>query len=506
MNKTLLGIDVGTSAVKAVLCDTNGRVLGTGVQEFPTQYVRPGWVEQHPEDWWRATCDAIRAAIRDANIESIAAVCVSSQAPAMVPVDASGKPLHPALIWMDRRAGVETQDLVDLIGGGELFAITGNRADPYFVAAKIRWLSQNEPALMAKTHQILQVNGYINLRLTGEFSLDSSHLGLLQLADYRTGQWSTSLLDACGVSPDQLPTPHPCHQICGEVTAAAAEATGLRAGTPVLVGTVDASAAALEAGIVSAGHVVEMTGTSTVIIMADDAYRTDPTLISMPHGIDGSFLLIAAMVATGANLRWYRNEFGTTETELGAKLRLDPYDLLTQQAAEIGVGSDGVIFLPYMMGERTPIWHTDARGVFFGLSLATPRAALIRAILEGSAFGMRHNIDVAKEAGITFDEIRSVGGGSRSALWNQIKADVLGIPITLPQTSIGAPFGDAILAGIGAGLYDDPQATINNMVRVGDRYEPNPENHQQYNNIYTLYRNLYEHLREDFDYASKIFG
>lgn len=503
----LLGIDVGTTAVKAALFTADGTTTAVGEAEYPTQYIRPGWVEQNAQDWWQATCTATQIALNkvDGAAKRIAGIGVSAQAPTLLPVDATGTPLHPALIWMDRRAEHEAQEIGAQLGDDAVFRISGNRPDPYYVAAKVRWYSKHHPNLMQKTAQFLQINGYINYRLTGEYTLDNAHAGLLQLCDHRTGAWSSELMDACGATPQQFPTPQLGHIVCGAVTAQAAEQTGLRAGTPVVVGSVDGTAAALEAGVVAPGIAAEMTGTSTVMMLPTAANNTHDALIAVPHAVDGLHLLLGAMVSSGASLRWYRDQFGADEMQLGGRLKLDAYDLLTQQAAQVGVGSDGVIFLPYMMGERSPIWNTNARGVFFGLTLATPKAAMIRAILEGCAFAMRHNMDVAEAAGVSFSELRSVGGGSRSHLWNQIKADVLGKRVTLPQTSVGAPFGDAVLAGLGVGLYDDAQSIIDKAVKIRAEYHPNPENHQRYTEIYALFRSLYEHLRPDFDLAAQIF-
>jgi xylulokinase len=272
-----------------------------------------------------------------------------------------------------------------------------------------------------------------------------------------------------------------------------------------MVGTVDGAAAALEAGVIAPGIVAEMTGTSTVMMMPSRERHTDMSLIAIPHALDNLHLLLGAMVASGASLRWYRDQFGADEMHLGARLKLDAYDLLTQQAAQVPVGSEGVIFLPYMMGERSPIWDSHARGVFFGMTLATPKAALIRAILEGVAFGMRHNIEVAQQAGVTVSEVRSVGGGSQSALWNQIKADVLGLPVKLPATSVGAPFGDAILAGLGVGVYKNAAQVIQEAVHIREQYTPNPDHHAAYSAIYPVFRSLYDHLKPDFEQAAAVF-
>jgi xylulokinase len=306
------------------------------------------------------------------------------------------------------------------------------------------------------------------------------------------------------VDPAQFPEVLDAHAVQGEVTAAAAQATGLRVGTPVMAGTVDSASAALEVGVVEPGIAAEMTGTSTVVIIPNDSGITEPALIAMPHALPGLHLLLGAMVSSGGCLRWFRDQLGQSEVQAAAELKTDPFDLLTEQAAQVPPGSDGVVFLPYMMGERSPLWHTNARGVFFGLSLATRKAALTRSIMEGAAFALRHNVEVAAAAGAEVREMRSVGGCSRSDLWNQIKADVLGLPVLLPRTSVGSPFGAAILAGMGAGAFPDVRKSLLEMVKLDRRFEPIPANREKYSRIYQVYRDIYAHLKDDFDRAAAI--
>lgn len=501
MEKMLLGIDVGTTGAKAALFDIEGDLQAVGQAEYPLHHPCPGWAEQDPEEWWQATCAAIRQALAKIpeGAQRVIGVAVSSQAPTMLPLARDGSPLRPALIWMDRRAEAEAVTLQESPGETFIETTTGNRADPFYVAAKILWYKTHEPDKFAQTHLFVQANGYINYRLTEKFSLDPVHAALLQLRDWRTGTWVPELCALCGVDPQQFPPIAPGHHIMGEVTSTAAEATGLASGTPVMVGTVDGAAAALEAGAVNAGLAAEMTGTSTVLLMPNETGVINPVFIAMPHCIPDLHLLLGAMATSGASLRWYRDQFGAIEMNAGTQLGIEAYDILTLQASRVPPGSHGLIFLPYMMGERAPLWHTNARGVFFGISLTTPRSAFIRAILEGTAFALRHNMDVAQQAGVTITEIRSVGGGTQSRLWNQIKADVLGVPILVPQTSVGAPFADAFLAGMGLGIYKDVKASLQKMIRFKARYEPNQENHQVYNHIYDVFRKVYENLREDFD-------
>ena len=348
------------------------------------------------------------------------------------------------------------------------------------------------------------MNGYLNYRLTGRLAMDPAHAVLLQMRDYATGEWSAALCSACGVEPAQFPEVMEGHHVQGEVTAEAAEATGLRAGTPVMAGTVDSPAAALEAGVAEPGIAVEMTGTSTVVIIPNDRGLTEPALIAMPHALPGIHLLLGAMVSSGGCLRWFRDQFGQAEVQAAAESGATHTICSRGRRRGIEPGSGGVIFLPYMMGERSPLWHTNARGVFFGLSLATPKAALVRAILEGAAFALRHNVETAVRAGAEVREMRSVGGCSRSDLWNQIKADVLGLPVLLPRTSVGSPFGAAIMAGMGAGVFPDVRKSLQEMVHLDRRFEPDEANHERYTKSYRVYRDIYEHLKGDFDRLAAI--
>jgi xylulokinase len=506
MDQLLLGIDVGTTAVKAALFTPDGRLQAAHSQTHKTDYLFPNWVEQHPDGWWEAACIAVQRVLSSVPhaAERVLGLAVSAQAPTLLALNRAGEPIRPALIWMDRRAEWEVAELTDLLGADEIFRVTGNRVDAFYVASKLRWLRTHEPDTLRTTHQFVQINGYLNFRLTGAYSLDESHAALLQLRNYQTGNWHAPLCEACGVDPVQFPPVRPAHHLHGTVTPAAAAATGLRVGTPVYVGTVDGVAAAMEAGAIDPGVVAEMTGTSTVLMFPCAAPRTVPAFIALPHAIPGAYLLLGAMVASGASLNWYRDQFGLAEQQAAQLLNEDAFDLLTRQAANAPHGSEKVIFLPYMMGERAPIWNSNARGVLFGLSLATTRGAVIRAILEGTAYALRHNIEVAQAAGNTISELRSVGGGTKSDVWNQLKADILGIPVMLPEASVGAPLGDAVIAGVGAGVYQDVRREVRDLVRIKTTYEPNLATRRRYDDLYHAYRRLYERLIPEFDHLAGI--
>ena len=502
----LLGIDVGTTATKAILIDVGGNLQGVSQAEYSTFHIRPTWVEQDPEDWWQATCKALSDLLRKVPNASdrILGIAVSSQGPTLLPLDSSKQPLRRAMIWMDRRSEAESAHLASLLGAGEIYTITGNRPDAFFVASRLLWLNIHEPDTFKRTNVFVQVNGYINYRLTDCLFTDHSHAALLQLRNYRTGDWSPPICEACGVEPTLFPEIAPGSQIQGEVSSRAAKATGLRAGTPVLVGTIDSCAAALEAGVTEPNVAVEMAGTSTVFMFSNDRNLTIPALIAQPHVIPGVHLLLGAMVSSGASLRWFRDQFGRSDAIGNDQSSIDGFDSLTQQADRVFPGSEGVIFLPYMMGERSPLWNTNARGVFFGLSLSTTRPALIRAIMEGVAFALRHNMESALRAGADIREVRTVGGCSRSNVWNQIKADVLGCPILLPRAAIGAAFGDAILAGAGVGVYRDLKKSLVDIAQVKARFTPNLETRDRYERLYEIFLNIYEHLRGDYDRLNEV--
>jgi xylulokinase len=387
---------------------------------------------------------------------------------------------------MDRRAEPECEQLRETLGEELVRAVTGNRIDPFFLAPKLLWFRLHEPDHFARTHVFVQATGYIILRLTGELTLDRQHASLLSLRDLRTETWSEPLLEATGATVDLFPRLVEADELVGTVTDEAAAQTGLPPGTSVTGGTVDGAAAAVEAGIVDEGQAGEMTGTSTVLMLPVEAPRSETAFVAMRHAVRDRWLLLGAIVASGASLRWLRDQ-----------LQAASFDELTASAAEVPPGGEGLVFLPYMMGERSPIWDSEARGVLVGLTLATERGALARAVLEGAAFAVRHNVETAAAAGIAVRELRSVGGGARSRLWCQIKADVLGVPVLLPRTSVGAPFGDAALAGVAAGLFPDVRKLLG-TVRIDERFEPRPETRDRYDALYAAYRSAYDGLRDTF--------
>jgi xylulokinase len=486
MQPLLLGVDVGTTATKAVLINLAGKLVAQGRAEYPTIHLQAGWVEQDANQWWLSFCKATAEAILQVPDATITGVAISSQAPTLLAVDNAGRPVRNALIWMDRRAQAQADQLKKKFPN--LSKLTGNLSDPYYVAAKIMWLKQNEPESYAKSKFFLQIPGYLNYKLTGKFSLDSAHASLLQLRNADNKSWAAEVLDFIGIDQSKFPPIGLASDLLGEVIQE--NEAKIPLGTPVYFGTVDGCSAAVETGVIDPGVVAEMTGTSTVLIMPTDGNNFNDAFVAIDHAIANRQLRLGAMVASGASVSWLITNILKDQNSMPE---------LTQMATEVAPGCEGLIFLPYMMGERSPIWNTNARGVFFGLTLTTTPQMMFRAVLEGTAFALAHNVEIGKQSGIKIDEIRSIGGGSKSELWNQIKADVLGLPIAILKDSSGAAVGDAYLAGLGSGSFSDIRDVINSTVSIENRFLPNKTNHDYYQERYARFRNLYESLKGEFD-------
>lgn len=489
----IIGIDVGTTSTKAVAIDAAWRVLAEARQEYPTRFVGDNGAEQDPRHWWRAATWCVREVLRDAGVaaESVAAIGVSSQAPSLVLLDADGRPVRPASLWMDRRGQGECAARAE--AAAEVLALTGNRLDSYYAAPKLAWLLAAEPELADTVHRVVMANGYLVYRLTGQASIDSGHAGLSLLNDLDTGTWSPRLARLWGVPADWLPAIVDPSTVVGTVTAEAAAETGLTAGIPVVAGLVDGAAASLEAGVVRHGDVCEMTGQSTVINAAvdiDGCRASTGSLTVMPYPIPGHHLVFGSMVATGGILRWFRDQLGDAAGEPAAFAQLDAL------AATAPPGGNGLVMLPYFLGERSPVWDADARGAIVGLSMATTRADLVRAILEGTSYGLAHNLAEMSRWGLRPDILRVVGGGAGGHTWNQIKADVTGLPVVLPRHAMGAPVGVAMVAGLGVGLVNDLAQAAADRFEAAQRIEPDPLHHTDYQARFEIYRGLYPALRE----------
>ncbi|MCD6495443.1 xylulokinase [Candidatus Bipolaricaulota bacterium] len=490
----LVGIDVSTTAVKAVMIDLHGELVGSASTPLSLSTPLPGWSEQDPSDWWEATITSLRALLNRANItpEKIVSLGLTGQMHGAVSLDAKGDIIRPAILWNDARTATQCAEINDLVGADHLREITGNPALVGFQAPKILWLKEHEPENYAKVRHILLPKDYIRYRLSGELATDTSDAAGTLLLDLAKRAWSDEILSTLGIPRDWLPDIFEGPEVAGHVTSGAAQITGLAAGTPIVAGAGDNAAAAIGCGVVSEGTGLLSLGTSGVIFAPTDTLRIDPTgaLHAFCHAVPEAYHLMGVILSAGGSLRWARDILSNVQSDTG------DYGAFIEPAKRVAPGSEGLFFLPYLAGERTPHMDPAARGAWIGLSLAHRREHLVRAVLEGVAFALRDAWERMKMLGIAPPTLRIVGGGTKSAVWREIIAAVLDIPLQRLAIDKGAAFGAAILAGVGAGVYADVEESVARTVKLDDDLErPIPSLVEQYEGIYRKYASLYPALK-----------
>ena len=492
----LLGIDIGTSACKAALFDRKGQVLAAANGEYPVYYPEEGWAEQNPEEWWSAVCEAVRQVIRKAGIqpEEIAGVGIDGQSWSAIAIDKGGKVLTNTPIWMDTRAQSICDRLNEEIGEDEIFRIAGNSLQPSYTTAKILWYKENLPEVYCKIYKILQSNSYIAFKLTGQISQDLSQGYGLHCFDMRTGQWDEEMCRKMGIPRDFLPEIVPSDRIIGTVTKKAAEESGLAEGTPVAAGGLDAACGTLGAGVIHSGETQEQGGQAGGMSICIEKYQADPRLILGFHGIPGKWLLQGGTTGGGGVMRWFEREFADYERLMREQTGISSLDQLNEIAEKVKPGCDGLVFLPYMAGERSPIWNPYAKGVFYGLDFSKTKGHMVRACMEGVAFSLRHNLETAEEAGAKAEILRAMGGSANSLLWTQIKSDVTGKTMAVPASDTATTLGAALLAGVGTGFYKDYEEAVAETVKVTRKHQPDPEKKAVYDKNYETYLELYRSL------------
>ena len=498
-----LGIDIGTSTVKCVLFREGARVAGQASREYET-LIRGGgtFIEQDARKWWSCTADAIRQVLRESRIDpkDIRVISVSSQAPCVLPVDEEGQPLSRALIWMDRRSSEELEILKEKVGAGRIQRITGNRPDTYFALSELMWMLRHEPEQMAKCHKVLQVNGYINFCLTGRFTIDRSHASLTQMFDVRKDTWSGELLKAAGADEQLMPELVECGEEIGHVSEKASAETGLSADTAVLGGMVDAAAAALEVGVVDDGQIVEMTGTSSVVIIAFRSLIIHRRLCYLRGCRKGTALLFGAMNSTGGSLKWFRDTLYQD-----GRPKSSAYSRMNTEIENKSSSPTRLVYLPFLAGERAPIWDPYARGAFIGIGLNTTRADLIRSVMEGTCFALKMNLDEVASSGISFDTLLCCGGCSRSEIWLKIKASVIDSAIAVPSVNLGAPRGLAFLNASFLGEFASPEEGAVSCRRIRRIVEPVREWVGPYQEMYEIYKDSYDALKKEYREMAGLF-
>ncbi|MEM2896753.1 MAG: xylulokinase [Candidatus Bathyarchaeia archaeon] len=494
MEECVLTIDVGTMGCKAILFDKYGRGVSRGNAYFSTKYLHAHWAEQNPEDWWRATVSAIKYALRKVDPKKVIGIGLTGQMSGVVLLDENKNAIRPCIIWMDRRAIRQTEEFKSRFDEKEIYRITGHRIDPAFFALKLLWIKENERSKFDRAKYFLLSKDYVRMKLCDSIATDYGDASGTMLLDIRRRLWATELIESLKLPVDKFPKLLEPYEIAGELAEKPARAFGLRAGIPIIAGSGDGLCAALGAGVIKQGVCHEVTGTSTVISVCSNSLSYDPGMrvIMNCHVMPKLWLIEAPMSTTGAILEWFKNNF------FGNYGKADVYESMNREASKVSIGCDGLILLPYFMGERSPVWDPKARGVLFGLTLSHSKGHFIRAIFEGVAFALNQILLLLEEIGIRVKEIRSTGGGSKSKLWNQIKANVTGKPVNTLKTEETTLLGAMLLAFYGLGFYKSLKDAANRVVKVAERNLPSKKLHAQYSKRYILFKQVYPRLKELF--------
>jgi xylulokinase len=476
-----------------------GRVVASATEDHaPFASPRIGWAEQHPEDWWRAACAAIQGALAQAQLDdgSISCVGFSGQMHGAVMLDERDQVVRPALIWCDVRTEKQCEEMNEKIGAERIIQLTSNPVLTNFTLTKLLWVRQNEPENWNSVRSVMLPKDYVRFRLTGERATDMADASGTLMLDVANRRWSVEMLDAANIDPRLLPGLFESPDVCAKISAAGAAATGLKRGTPVVAGAGDQAAGATGMGIVAPGAVSATIGTSGVVFAATDRPALDPKgrLHTFCHAVPGRWHVMGVTQAAGLSLRWFRDQFGAGKND-----GVDPYERLTEEAAHVAPGSDGLLWTPYLMGERTPHLDPKARGALVGLTASHTRAHVVRAILEGVAFSLRDTLQIFSAINVPVQSIRLGGGGARSALWRQIQAQAYGHDVEIVEAEEGAAYGAAILAGVGVGIWPSVDSACGSVVRVAHRVTPDAAAITVMNQSYAMYERVYGATRAIFN-------
>ena len=490
--KALLGIDIGTSSTKSVLLDIRGNLLGVSQSGYAIDCPHAGWAEQHPETWWEAVRETVRSAVSRSRVNprDIAGIGLSGQMHGTVLLDKDSALLRPAIIWADRRSAKQCAAVVRALGKDKLRDLAGNSLSPGFLAATLLWLKENEPQTFSRVRTVFLPKDFIRFKLTDILATEVTDASSSLLLDVKRRAWSNELLDLVGISCDQLPPLHESQNIVGQLTRSAAEELGILNGIPVVAGGGDQSMAAIGNGVVREGSALSTIGTGGQLFSPTGSFKVEPELRvhSFCHAVPGMWHLMGAILSAGLSLNWFRD---------GIAKGLD-YKQIDAMAAPVPPGSDSLIFLPYLLGERTPHLDPSARACFIGLTNQHTLGHLARSIMEGVAFAMKDCLCLFQTLGVNVGKIIASGGGATSALWRQIQADIYGQEVFTVNTREAAATGSAIVAGVGAGEYRSIEEACASLIKLESATLPNPENTAHYAELYEVYRSLYPLLREPF--------
>lgn len=500
--KYVIGIDLGTSGTKTVLFDLSGNAVASATREYPMLQERNGWAEQDPALWWQAARETLGEVLAKSGApkEEIAGVGLSGQMHGLVMLDKDGKVLRNAILWCDQRTGEEAKELTALAGEKRLIEITANPAMTGFTAAKILWVRKHQPELYEKCAHILLPKDYLRYCLTGEFATEVSDASGMQLLDVPERCWSDEVLRKLQIPREWLGRVYESCEVTGHLLPEIAKATGLTADTVVVGGAGDNAAAAVGTGVVKDGTAFTTIGTSGVVFAHSSQVTIDPKgrVHTCCCAVPGAWHVMGVTQGAGLSLKWFKDQFCQDYVAAADEMRVDVYDLINHDIRNIPAGSDRLIYLPYLMGERTPHLDPDCRGVFFGLSAIHTKAHLLRAVMEGVSYSLADCNDILREMGVSVDEMMACGGGGKSAIWRQMLADLYGCPVKTVHQSEGPALGVAILAGVGCGIYESVEAACGKLVSADKCSEPNPENEKLYAEYHKLYKKLYIDLKNSY--------
>ncbi len=506
--KYLIGVDLGTSGTKTVLFDQKGKVISSSTVEYPLYQAQNGWAEQEPLDWWNAACETIKNVIENSGVnnEDIAGLGISGQMHGLVMLDKDGNVLRRSIIWCDQRTGKECAEITEKVGAKRLIEITANPALTGFTASKILWVRNNQPEIYEKCAHILLPKDYVRYMLTGDFATEVSDASGMQLLDIPNRCWSKEVCEKLEIDMSLLPKVYESPEVTGVISEKAAALTGLKAGTIVVGGAGDNAAAAVGTGVVTEGKAFTTIGTSGVVFAHTNDIKIDSKgrVHTFCCAVPGAWHVMGVTQAAGLSLKWFRDNFCQDEIQTAKGMKVDPYYLMDKEAEKSPIGSNKLIYLPYLMGERTPHLDPDCRGVFFGLSGVHTKYDMLRAVMEGVSFSQRDSMEVLREMGIEIDEMLACGGGGTSKLWRQMLADTYNCPVKTVVSKEGPALGVAILAAVGAGIYESVEKACEELVKTNPEQQPIEENVPEYEKYYKVYRSLYPALKDCYKELAKL--
>ena len=498
----LLGIDIGTSGTKTVLFDELGNTIASATWEYPLYQPHIGWAEQDPADWWKASYGSIAETVKKSGVNprDIKGLGLSGQMHGMVLLDGENRVLRPSIIWCDQRTQAECDQITELVGADRLIELTANPALTSFTASKVMWVKNHQPEIFEKTRHVLLPKDYVRFMLTGEYATEVSDASGMQFLDVPKRQWAREVLEKLGIPYEWMPKVYESFEVSGKLSKQAAELTGLWEGLPVVGGGGDQAAGAVGNGIVRSGVISSTIGTSGVVFAHMDQIAIDPKgrLQTFCHAVPGAWHVMGVTQGAGLSLQWFRNEFGAMEKAVAERIGTDVYNIMAQEAMQSEPGCGGLIYLPYLMGERAPHLDPYAKGVFFGLSARHRRQDMIRAVMEGVSYSLWDCISLIRSLGMSSAEVRASGGGGRSPLWRQMQADMFETDIVTINSSEGGALGVALLAGVGTGIYSSVPEACDATIKVVSRQAPIAENVAVYKKYYEIYKGLYPALKQSY--------